>query len=156
MSSYTTHAILTVQHHFTQVAYPLINLVTRLPQTLSGQCPISFRCRTFETFSLSFERDPDATDVFESVKELTVASKHTFVSAAQSLTYDRLGDAAICFLLHTLPTPIYLRWLGSVLPTRRVWTYGCRDALQSVALHRHQQGLHRTFTHTHATNDIYL
>jgi hypothetical protein len=77
MSSYTTHTILTVQHHFTQVAYPLINLVTRLPQTLSGQCPISFRCRTFETFSLSFERDPDATDVFESVKELTVASKHT-------------------------------------------------------------------------------
>ncbi|KAI0253526.1 protein-tyrosine phosphatase-like protein [Lactifluus subvellereus] len=59
------------------VAYPLINLVTRHPQTLSGQCPISFRCRTFETFSLSFERDPDATDVFESVKELTVANSVT-------------------------------------------------------------------------------
>ncbi|KAI0253529.1 hypothetical protein BJV78DRAFT_1152926 [Lactifluus subvellereus] len=60
-----------------QVVYPLINLVTRHPQTLSGQCPISFRCRTFETFSLSFERDPDATDVFESVKELTVANSVT-------------------------------------------------------------------------------
>ncbi|KAH9980851.1 protein-tyrosine phosphatase-like protein [Lactifluus volemus] len=59
------------------VAYPLINLVTRLPQTLSGQCPISFRCRTFETFSLSFEKDSDATDVFESVKELTVANSVT-------------------------------------------------------------------------------
>ncbi|KAI0291199.1 protein-tyrosine phosphatase-like protein [Multifurca ochricompacta] len=59
------------------VAYPLINLVTRLPQTLSGQCPISFRCRTFETFSLSFERDAEATDVFESVKELTVANSVT-------------------------------------------------------------------------------
>ncbi|KAF8470480.1 phosphatases II [Russula ochroleuca] len=59
------------------VPYPLINLVTRLPQTLSGQCPISFRCRTFETFSLSFERDTDAADVFESVKELTVANSVT-------------------------------------------------------------------------------
>ncbi|KAH9989088.1 protein-tyrosine phosphatase-like protein [Russula compacta] len=59
------------------VAYPLINLVTGLPQTLSGQCPISFRCRTFETFSLSFERDTDAADVFESVKELTVANSVT-------------------------------------------------------------------------------
>ncbi|KAF8489799.1 protein-tyrosine phosphatase-like protein [Russula emetica] len=59
------------------VAYPLINLVSRLPQTLSGQCPISFRCRTFETFSLSFERDTDAADVFESVKELTVANSVT-------------------------------------------------------------------------------
>ncbi|KAA1469200.1 phosphatases II [Dentipellis sp. KUC8613] len=55
------------------VPYPLIALVTRLPQTLSGQCPITFRCRTFETFSLSFPKDSDAADVFESIKELTVA-----------------------------------------------------------------------------------
>ncbi|KAI0261356.1 hypothetical protein BC834DRAFT_475157 [Gloeopeniophorella convolvens] len=34
--------------------YPLVNLVTWLPQALRGQCPVSFRCRTFETFSLSF------------------------------------------------------------------------------------------------------
>ncbi|KAI9509600.1 phosphatases II [Russula earlei] len=61
----------------TWVAYPLINLVTRIPQTLSGQCPISFRCRTFDSFSLSFEREADATDVFESVKELTVANSVT-------------------------------------------------------------------------------
>ncbi|KAN0103897.1 Protein-tyrosine phosphatase-like protein [Russula decolorans] len=59
------------------IGYPLINLVSRLPQTLSGQRPISFRCRTFETFSLSFERDTDAADVFESVKELTVANSVT-------------------------------------------------------------------------------
>ncbi|KAF8263066.1 protein-tyrosine phosphatase-like protein [Lactarius quietus] len=59
------------------VAYPLINHVNRLPQTLSGQCPISFRCRTFETFSLSFEQDAEATDVFDTVKELTVAESVT-------------------------------------------------------------------------------
>ncbi|THH16496.1 hypothetical protein EW146_g4156 [Bondarzewia mesenterica] len=55
------------------IPYPLIALVTRLPQTLSGQSPIAFRCRTFESFSLSFDKDNEAVDVFESVKELTVA-----------------------------------------------------------------------------------
>ncbi|KAI0056466.1 phosphatases II [Artomyces pyxidatus] len=59
------------------VPYPLVNLVTRLPQTLSGQCPITFRCRTFETFSLSFDKESDAADVFDSVKELTVAPSVT-------------------------------------------------------------------------------
>ncbi|KAH9989946.1 protein-tyrosine phosphatase-like protein [Russula vinacea] len=78
------------------VAYPLINLVTRLPQTLSGQCPISFRCRTFETFSLSFERDTDAADVFESVKELTVANSVTQLYAfcytpSPPLSFGRMG-----------------------------------------------------------------
>ncbi|KAJ7582975.1 protein phosphatase [Mycena floridula] len=56
------------------VPYPLISLVTRLPQTLQGHCPLTFHCRTFETFSLSFSSEPQAVDVFESVKELTVAS----------------------------------------------------------------------------------
>jgi hypothetical protein len=47
--------------------------VTRLPQTLQGQFPLSFLCRTFEAFFLSFENDTEASDVFDSVKELTVA-----------------------------------------------------------------------------------
>ncbi|KAJ4487715.1 protein-tyrosine phosphatase-like protein [Lentinula aciculospora] len=55
------------------VPYPLISLVTRLPQTLQGQCPVTFHCRTFETFSLEFSAESDAADVFDSVKELTVA-----------------------------------------------------------------------------------
>ena len=55
--------------------YPLISLVTRLPQTLEGLSPLAFRCRTFETFSLTFEADSEALDVFESIRELTVASK---------------------------------------------------------------------------------
>lgn len=55
------------------VPYPLISLVSRLPQTLHGQCPLTFHTRTFETFSLAFAEDGDALDVFESVKELTVA-----------------------------------------------------------------------------------
>ncbi|KAF5358546.1 hypothetical protein D9756_001301 [Leucocoprinus leucothites] len=57
----------------TWVPYPLISLVQRLPQTLNGQSPLSFNTRTFETFTLSFLKESDAVDVFESVKELTVA-----------------------------------------------------------------------------------
>ncbi|KAJ7272036.1 protein-tyrosine phosphatase-like protein [Mycena haematopus] len=56
------------------VPYPLISLVTRLPQTLQGQCPLTFHSRTFETFSLGFSRETEAVDVFDSVKELTVAT----------------------------------------------------------------------------------
>ncbi|KAJ6525690.1 protein-tyrosine phosphatase-like protein [Mycena capillaripes] len=56
------------------VPYPLISLVTRLPQTLQGQCPLTFHSRTFETFSLAFTKEAEASDVFDSVKELTVAT----------------------------------------------------------------------------------
>ncbi|KAL4266195.1 protein-tyrosine phosphatase family protein [Pleurotus pulmonarius] len=56
------------------VPYPLISLVTRLPQTLKGQSPLTFHSRTFETFTIFFDRDVDAGDVFESVKALTVTT----------------------------------------------------------------------------------
>jgi len=56
-----------------QIPYPLIALVTRLPQTLHGENPITIQTRTFETLSLSFGKETEAIDVFESVKELTVA-----------------------------------------------------------------------------------
>ncbi|KAH7913992.1 phosphatases II [Hygrophoropsis aurantiaca] len=56
------------------VPYPLISLVLQLPHTLRGQCPLTFHTRTFETFSLSFSKEKDAIDVFESVKELTVCA----------------------------------------------------------------------------------
>lgn len=58
-----------------KIPYPLVSLVNRLPQTLQGQSPLNVHCRTFETISLSFEKDSDASDVFDSVKELTVARK---------------------------------------------------------------------------------
>ncbi|PPQ93282.1 hypothetical protein CVT25_015280 [Psilocybe cyanescens] len=54
--------------------YPLISLVNRLPHTLQGQSQLNFQTRTFESFSLTFKKDSDAGDVFESVKELTVAT----------------------------------------------------------------------------------
>ncbi|KAF9514462.1 hypothetical protein BS47DRAFT_872004 [Hydnum rufescens UP504] len=56
------------------VPYPLISTVVRLPLSLYGQSPIAFRTRTFEYFTLVFNKDRDAYDVFESVKELTVTS----------------------------------------------------------------------------------
>ncbi|PPQ67458.1 hypothetical protein CVT24_011515 [Panaeolus cyanescens] len=57
--------------------YPLISLVNRLPQTLQGLSQLTFHTRTFESFSFTFKKDSDATDVFESVKELTVATSVT-------------------------------------------------------------------------------
>lgn len=60
-----------------QVPYPLIALVNRMPQTIQGRSPLTFRTRTFETFTLSFKYDKDAVDVFDSVKDLTVASTCT-------------------------------------------------------------------------------
>ncbi|TDL25030.1 phosphatases II [Rickenella mellea] len=59
------------------VPYPLISLVTRLPQTLQGLSPLSVQCRTFRFFTLSFRKDTEATDVFDSIRELTVTSSVT-------------------------------------------------------------------------------
>ncbi|RDX46872.1 phosphatases II [Lentinus brumalis] len=56
------------------VPYPLISLVSRMPMTLHGRCPLTMHTRTFETMFLSFASEKDAIDVFESVKELTVAT----------------------------------------------------------------------------------
>jgi len=53
--------------------YPLISLVNRRPQNLQGQSQLNFQTRTFESFSLTFEKLSESSDVFESVKELTVA-----------------------------------------------------------------------------------
>ncbi|KAL4246036.1 protein-tyrosine phosphatase family protein [Abortiporus biennis] len=59
------------------VPYPIVSLVTRLPQTLHGLCPLTIRSRTFETITLTFKGEKDAIDVFESIKELTVATSIT-------------------------------------------------------------------------------
>ncbi|CAE6420670.1 unnamed protein product [Rhizoctonia solani] len=61
----------------TWIPYPLISLVTRLPQTLTGSCPISVRCRTFENLTFYFENSQHASDVFDSVRECTVATSVT-------------------------------------------------------------------------------
>ncbi|KAI0823554.1 phosphatases II [Trametes gibbosa] len=56
------------------VPYPLISLVSRMSMTLQGQCPLTIHTRTFETIFMTFVTEQDAVDVFESVKELTVAT----------------------------------------------------------------------------------
>ncbi|EIN07202.1 phosphotyrosine protein [Punctularia strigosozonata HHB-11173 SS5] len=48
-----------------------------LPSNLQGQTPLTLRTRTFETFTLTFTTESDALDVFDSVKELTVATSVT-------------------------------------------------------------------------------
>lgn len=80
--------------------YPLISLVTRLPQTLQGQCPVTFSCRTFETFTISFVKDSDAFDVFESVKELTVASASIIVLIHSYSSVDHLCQRLLLSYMH--------------------------------------------------------
>ncbi|KAH9483902.1 Phosphoinositide 3-phosphatase [Psilocybe cubensis] len=83
--------------------YPLISLVNRLPHTLQGQSQLNFQTRTFESFSLTFKKDTDAGDVFESVKELTVA-----------------GSVSQLYAFFYTPTPPF--------PNRDGWTiYSPRD-----------------------------
>ena len=104
--------------YYAQVPYPLIALVTRLPQTLSGQCPINFRCRTFESFSLFFDREDEALDVFESVKELTVSRAFSSISLvldALTLSACSVYNTALRVLLRTKPTTYRQRWLVLVL-----------------------------------------
>ncbi|EUC61660.1 protein phosphatase [Rhizoctonia solani AG-3 Rhs1AP] len=77
----------------TWIPYPLISLVTRLPQTLTGSSPISIRCRTFENLSFYFETPQDASDVFDSIRESTVATSVTklyafFYSPPLGTTHD--------------------------------------------------------------------
>lgn len=55
-----------------QIPYPMISLVTKQPQTISGWSPLTFHCRNFRSFTFSFRKDSDAADVFDSVKDLTV------------------------------------------------------------------------------------
>lgn len=105
-----------VSYHFTiilmspvtwlQVPYPLISLVTRLPQTLHGHCPLTFHCRTFETFTISFGKDTDALDVFESVKELTVASTSILKSMRSNIKSDSvLASVTQLYAFYYAPNP---------------------------------------------------
>ena len=79
-----------------QIPYPLISLVSRMPMTLHGRCPLTIHTRTFETSFLLFQTEKDAVDVFESVKELTVASKF--------LLY--LSELVICVLVFPTSIPV--------------------------------------------------
>ena len=103
-----------------QVPYPLISLVTRLPQTLTGKSPLTIRTRTFENLLLSFERDTEASDVFESIKELTVASKSLpspppSARPEGTLTNSNLPDSVNqLYAFSYVPNP--------PLPTRNGWS----------------------------------
>ena len=81
--------------------YPLISLVNRLPQDLQGQSQLNFHTRTFETFSLTFRKDHEASDVFESVKGLTVASKLYGSIALAFLSFGQL----MCHIYTHFSTP---------------------------------------------------
>jgi len=57
------------------IAYPTITLMTRVPQSLRGHYPVQIRTRLFDHYTLSFDRDRDADDVWQSVKDCAVVCK---------------------------------------------------------------------------------
>ena len=65
-------------------------MCTRLPQGLQGLTPLLIRTRTFETLTFSFRKEVDAFNVFETVRELTVAGVH-FLPLLRSLVDLRLA-----------------------------------------------------------------
>lgn len=54
------------------IAYPTITLMTRLPQSIGGQYPLQVRTRLFDNYTLSFDSDRDADEVWQSVKDCAV------------------------------------------------------------------------------------
>jgi myotubularin-related protein 6/7/8 len=89
-----------------KVPYPLLALLTRLPQNLRGQSSLSVRTRTFDIFTLVFEHDTEAADVFDSVKELTVARASLFlrISAPTRLSLS-LASINNLYAFYYSPTP---------------------------------------------------
>lgn len=79
-----------------------------MPMTLQGQSPLTIHTRTFETTFLSFVSEKEAIDVFESVKELTVASEYIIYvlmsppkHAGTDHTIGSFGRTALCILLRS-------------------------------------------------------
>jgi hypothetical protein len=59
------------------VPYPTINVLQRLTQAPSGRYPLLVGTKTFDTYTLLFERDREggAEDVWQSIKGCAVARK---------------------------------------------------------------------------------
>ena len=93
-----------------QIPYPLISLVTQLPQSLNGYYPLTIHCRDFKTFTLSFENNADSSNVFDSVKGLTVAS--TF--------YDYSSSRPLAHIRHSVHLPAIRVQLYAKPPVRKL------------------------------------
>lgn len=123
------------EHNY-QIPYPLISLVTRLPLTLQGSCPLTIRTRTFEAASLLFGSEREAIDVFDSVKELTVASTSLdFVLRTNSRDDCSVCDAAVCVLLCAEPTVYCQQRLVLIFCPGRIWPNGRWIAHESMEVH---------------------
>lgn len=132
--------------------YPLISLVNRLPQDLQGQSQLNFHTRTFETFSLTFRKDHEASEVFESVKGLTVASE---LYGSIALTFLSFGQLVCHIYMHssTPQIPLFLLLMDGryTLPARNMegWEWDpdpkhggsqiSTRTMQYVCLHLHTQ-----------------
>jgi myotubularin-related protein 6/7/8 len=83
----------------TWVAYPTITLMTRLPQSIRGQYPVQVRTRLFNHYTLSFDSDRDADDVWQSVKDCAVTCKRCL--HMRTASHLSVGFIAVRLLLHS-------------------------------------------------------
>lgn len=80
------------------VPYPTINVLQRLPQSAAGKYPLLVGTKTFDTYTLLFEKwgEGGAEDVWFSVRDCAVTRE----SFGASHSDGRICRAAVCVLLH--------------------------------------------------------
>ena len=103
------------------------------------------------------DKDSDAADVFESVKELTVARKFSGCNRVPALpTMNSLCNTTVCFFLQPKAAISDQQWLGYLLAARRIWKDGRWYSFESLALHGSEQRLQREFHQFHGATLLRL
>ena len=94
------------------IPYPIITLLTRLPQNIQGLYPLQIRTRTFESCVLLFERDREggAEDVWQSVKDCAVACESSNKAYENTLTLNIASVKQLYAFSNSLPS-------GTTVPT---------------------------------------
>ena len=100
------------------------------------------RTRTFDTITLLFTSENHAIDVFDTVKELTVASACPFETQHHhSNAWRSLRVAALRFLLRSQPSICCEYRMVALFSEGRIWTNGSRFADEGMEIHGYQQRL---------------
>jgi len=107
----------------TWVAYPTITLMTRLPQSIRGQYPVQVRTRLFEDYTLSFDSDRDADDVWQSVRDCAVICEQPF--RIGMISHSSVGGIIVRLLLRSFG---HFERLVRLQPARRILSTGLRFA----------------------------
>ena len=109
----------------------------RLPHTLEGLVPLTFHCRDFRSFTLSFKKERDAVDVFESVRGLTVTCESSFCDACHAVVHEPFSNryTVVCVLLHAKSSFRKVERMVPVCTEGRVYEDGIRYTNEGVEVY---------------------